>query len=508
MFIYNAEFGSLGGNYLFTMRSFVNYFVAVAMMLPSLSYADTENHFCGKNGGHNLIWEYLEPDILKITGYGEMEDYEEDPYWDWHPYSTAPWHRLRYFSVDISDGVTSIGNWAFAYNVYGEGDENEEVIKSFTTIDIPNSVSRIGSFAFWYCSYLRNVKFPSSLITIEDWAFAECWDLQSIELPSNLSTLGVGAFEGCNSLKHVSWGSSLERIQSSTFGYCYELKSIVIPNSVLTIDSHAFENSGLDSIFISNSVKEIGIYTTEDNGDEVAPYTLTDDENGVSPFIGCRDLKSIIVDESNPIYDSRDNCNAIIKTEKNLLLFGCSGTIIPNTVTSIGQRAFCDMGIKAMTIPASVNYIGSSAFRNNPLVEIHCQGTIPPSCFGAFDDESYYDCTIYVPRGCKEVYESSDWGWFYNIVEEDVNVITTIKSPDTKFSISDGLIQLTFNGAYTGKVDINIYDLTGNPCHSTQYCLNSSQSETIDAKANLQKGKIYFVNIITSNEILNYRFIY
>lgn len=400
------------------MRSFVNCFVAVAMMLPSFSYADTENHYCGKNGGHNLTWEYLDPDILKITGYGEMEDYEEYPWWEWHPYSTAPWRPWGYYTVEISDGVTSIGNWAFAYNTYAEENEYGVIIKRLT-IEIPNSVSRIGSSAFRECTYLRSVKFPTSLITIEDEAFHNCSELQSIELPSNLTSLGIGAFDGCEALKEVTLGSSLQEIKSTTFAYCSELKSIVIPNSVVSIESHAFENSGLDSVFISKTVNEIGI------------YNLSDDIKRVSPFIGCCKLKTIIVDESNSIYDSRDNCNAIIETEKNLLLFGCSGTQIPNTVTTIGQGAFTDMGIKSITIPSCVENIENRAFRDNPsLVEIHCQGTIPPSCFGAFDDESYYDCTIYVPRGCKEVYESSDWGWFSHIVEEDPASLTAI-TPDT-----------------------------------------------------------------------------
>lgn len=241
--------------------------------------------------------------------------------------------------------------------------------------------------------------------------------MQSIELPSNLTSLGIGAFEGCEALKEVTLGSSLQEIKSTTFAYCSELKSIVIPNSVVSIESHAFENSGLDSVFISKTVNEIGI------------YNLSDDIKRVSPFIGCRKLKSIIVDESNPIYDSRDNCNAIIETEKNLLLFGCSGTQIPNSVTTIGQGAFMDMGIKSITIPGSVESIENSAFRNNPsLVEIHCQGTIPPSCnsYSAFDNESLVNCILYVPIGCKQVYESSGWSWFSHIVEEDPAFLTAI----------------------------------------------------------------------------------
>ena len=69
------------------------------------------------------------------------------------------------------------------------------------------------------------------------------------------------------------------------------------------------------------------------------------------------------VDAGNTKYDSRGNCNAIIETETNTLLYGTKNTIIPNTVTSIGGGAFngCS-GLTTITIPNSVTSIGSSAF--------------------------------------------------------------------------------------------------------------------------------------------------
>jgi hypothetical protein len=79
----------------------------------------------------------------------------------------------------------------------------------------------------------------------------------------------------------------------------------------------------------------------------------------------CGNLASIVIEEGNEVYDSRDNCNAIIETATNTLIAGCKNTIIPNSVTSIGEDAFygCS-GLTSITIPNSVTSIGNEAFKN------------------------------------------------------------------------------------------------------------------------------------------------
>ena len=85
---------------------------------------------------------------------------------------------------------------------------------------------------------------------------------------------------------------------------------------------------------------------------------------GELAFVGCSALTSISVEEGNTFFDSRENCNALIETATNKLVAGCRNTIIPNSVTSIGDCAFrnCE-ALTSITIPESVTSIGDEAFK-------------------------------------------------------------------------------------------------------------------------------------------------
>lgn len=119
------------------------------------------------------------------------------------------------------------------------------------------------------------------------------------------------------------------------------LFSITIPNSVAIINDDAFSGcSGLASLTIPNSVKHIGN----------------------DAFHLCTGLTSIVIQEGNPVYDSRSNCNAIIETASNTLLYGCRKTIIPDGVTTIGAYAFSLCNKTSIKIPNSVKIIEGFAF--------------------------------------------------------------------------------------------------------------------------------------------------
>ena len=160
-------------------------------------------------------------------------------------------------------------------------------------------------------------------------------------------------------------------IGEGAFYCCRDLNSIAIPNSVITIKDNAIYGcTALTSITIPNSVTYIG----KDN------------------FHGRRDrsmsnnLTSIKVKSGNPKYDSRNDCNAIIETASNTLIAGCGNSTIPNTVTKIGDCAFCSCNISSVTIPNSVTCIGDYAFYFCFMEELTIGNSVKTIGKGAFHD--------------------------------------------------------------------------------------------------------------------------
>ena len=120
------------------------------------------------------------------------------------------------------------------------------------------------------------------------------------------------------------------------------------------------------------------------------------------------------MEDGNPVYDSRNNCNAIIETATNTLHSGCKTTIIPNSVTSIGAWAFMycsglkDVYCYAENVPTAYSY--SDSYSN---------------IFYAFDS-SIEKATLHVPAASIDSYRTTKpWSSFGKIValtEEETGI--------------------------------------------------------------------------------------
>ena len=253
----------------------------------------------------------------------------------------------------ITYTVTSIGQQAF-YSCY-----------AMTSVAIPNSVTSIGQLAFYGCHRLTSVNIPNLVTSIDYRTFYNCVDLTSVIIPSSVTTIGEEAFNGCRSLTSVYIPNSVTSIGNKAFYLCTGLTTVTIGNSVATIGNEAFSNCrSLIYVNIPNSVTSIG-YSAFIGCDSLTSVTIGNSVTSIghSTFGYCSSLTSIVVDAGNTHYDSRDNCNAIIQTDLNLLRTGCSNTVIPNTVTSIDDRAFSGCSnLISVTIPNSVTSIGQQAF--------------------------------------------------------------------------------------------------------------------------------------------------
>ena len=159
------------------------------------------------------------------------------------------------------------------------------------------------------------------------------------------------------------------RIGEDAFMHCTNLISVTIPNSITSIGTSAYLGcASLTEVVIPSSVTSIGN----------------------NAFVGCLKLVSIVVEEGNPTYDSRDSCNAIIETASNTLIQGCSNTIIPNTITAIGNCAFKDNSdLTTITIPESVTSLGQAAFAYcSALKSIDI-----PNSIVSINKEAFFYCT-------------------------------------------------------------------------------------------------------------------
>ena len=360
----------------------------------------------------------------------------------------------------ITDGNCIDGIYYKFYN----GNMTAEVIsgenKYTGDIVIPRSVkyngstytvTDIGEEAFYYCNGLTSVTIPRSITSIDDRAFHGCGDLTSLMVESG--NLIYDSREGCNAIIETASNmlivgsrasfipKSVTSIGGGAFSYNKGLTSITIPESVTSIGWTAFEETGLTSVTIPESVTSIGSYafTGTDITSVIIPKSVT--SIGQGAFSRCPNLTSVQIENGNPVYDSRGNCNAIIETASNTLIEGWEFSSIPNSITAfgdgafvycfdmksinipsgvthIGSDAFWGCGLTSISIPESVTSIGTYAFYCTSLKNMYCYGKTAPKTEG----EIFYDVnlnrgTLHVPAESIDTYKAKEpWKSFGNII--------------------------------------------------------------------------------------------
>ena len=265
--------------------------------------------------GANLTWTLDSNGLLTISGTGDMYDYSYQNSSPWDSYSDS----VR--TVEIQDGVTSIGNRAF-YNC--------TVLKN---IIISDSVTSIGDEALWCCRELTELTIPDGVTSIGENAFSWCEGLESITIANSVTSIGGYAFYYCTKLESVTIPDSVTSIESHTFFFCYNLKSVTIGKGVTSIeDSAFFDCGGLTSITIPDSVISIG------------PWA----------FEICKGLTSIVIPDgvTSIFEDTFKDC------------IGLTTITIPASLTYISEGAFYNCN--ELT---TVNYAGTEEQRNQVRID-------------------------------------------------------------------------------------------------------------------------------------------
>ena len=330
-------------------------------------------------------------------------------------YAFSSCHGL--YSISIPEGVTTIGKCAFDY------------CTSLRTLNLPESVTNIGSCAFECCENLYSINIPEGVTEIKSHTFYNCFRLSNITLPESLTSIcGSLVFFQCTNLSSITLPKGLKYIGDNIFASCWVLNSITIPKNVVSIGTRAVYNcSNLTSIIVeegnmvydsrngcnaiietaSNTLLAGCNNTTIPNGVVKIASGAFCQYNGLTSitipksvtciekdaFDHCCGLTSIVVEDGNTVYDSRNDCNALIETATNALLLGCNNTVVPNGVTSIAYEALYGCReLTSITIPDGVTSIGVRAFeRCYGLETINIPNSVTSIGSGAFDNTTWLD---------------------------------------------------------------------------------------------------------------------
>ena len=305
--------------------------------------------------------------------------------------------------------VTTIGNGAFYYCTKLQG------------VTIPTTVERINFYAFGYCESMTQLHIPNSVTDIDQLLLCNCTSLEQITVdPENTS---YDSRENCNAL--------IETKGSYVVAGC---KNTVIPETVKGFYNASFRGClGLTQVYIPASVSWVG----------------------GQAFNSSYNLMSIKVDPNNPYLDSRDDCNAIVRTADNTIVTGCAATVIPETVTGIGSSAFAGHEkIETMTFHKNMTSIGDRAFEACPnLLKVVAWMAAPfaitNNTFTVYYGQFNSDATLYVPKGTKTAYQNTQgWSLFTKMLEmnegpddivddEDEFTAETVEGISMKFKVLD-----------------------------------------------------------------------
>ena len=314
--------------------------------------------------------------------------------------------------------------------VAGIGDYCFRGARNLERLTIPNTVAEVGMEAFEDALNLKSLDIPESVIHTGWLAFARA-GFEEIVIPASCSkwefNQGTAVFQECLNLRKVTFAKGTTRIPDRIFFGCTALRTIIIPDEVTEIGSGAFAGcESLSTLHLPASLEVINDRMFRGCPLRELEIPVSVKEVGEDALLATL-LTKLTVAKGNNTFDSRDNCNAIIRTADNTMVAATNGTFIPESVDTIAGHAFVELeGIRSVTLPKNLKRVKTEAFMNVDYLTVvtsyieNPAGVLEENAFASWSEEDgpYNNATLYVPAGTKDLYQSdNEWGRFIHIVE-------------------------------------------------------------------------------------------
>ena len=329
--------------------------------------------------------------------------------------------------------------------------------KNLTTIHLPSSLQKLsGTGTFSGASTLTDITLPDGIAITEGSTFSECTSLESIELPASITTIPSHMFAGCSALERVTAKGTITAIDNGAFGSVTDWKNHETADTALTeIPDLSQVTSIGDRAFYGCSALET-----------VDLHSVT--TMGYAAFQGCKALSGEI-DLSNleeipghafcydPNITSVITCSTLSSIGDWAFIWAGISTIsLPETLNSIGTYTFYKASLSGtVALPDSLTQLGASAFSGCKEVEAIQIGSgltdIPPNAFAGCTNLK----TITVNNRREDVH----------IPEIDGVTVTytipSLEATDDKVSNAEGALSLQqavdqANGPVTIEIEKNI----------------------------------------------------
>ena len=157
-------------------------------------------------------------------------------------------------------------------------------------------------------------------------------------------------------------------------------------------------------------------------------------------FLYCYDLEKITVDPNNTIYDSREDCNAVIETATGKLIFGCQNTTIPDSIKIIGKYAFEDVSLKEIVIPDGVVEVQAGAFSGC----IYLNNVTLADSIKTFGESVFYGCVRLTSITLPQITTIPD-KMFESSGLEEITIPTTVTKIGEKAFSSTKITSINLN---------------------------------------------------------------